>query len=188
MMQDLNTLIFNGTTYVGTSDAEAINTLGEVVGKSDYAIGNSGVSSGHHHAYASTFANSAWTMTDLGALTGYSDSVATAINGAGEIVGTAGTGNSTAAFLYLNGQMIDLTSLLPANSGFTQLLTATGINDQGVIIGQGLTTAGSKDAYIFTYSAFTVPEPSTLVPMLLTVLVGVLIFRRRTRKDAQLVP
>jgi probable HAF family extracellular repeat protein len=165
---DLGTLVTNNA---GASDAEAINNSGEVVGQSDYAT-TPGVPSGHHHAYSAMFVNTAWTMTDLGSLPGYRDSTAVAVNNLGEIVGFAGNGITTEAFLYLNGQMIDLTRLLPANSGFTQLLTATGINDNGVIIGQGITTTGATDAYILTYSAAALPEPSTMMSMMLGFLFG----------------
>jgi hypothetical protein len=80
--------------------------------------------------------------------------------------------------------MIDLNTLLPAGSGFTQLLTATGINDSGIIIGQGITTGGNKDAYILTYPEARLPEPSTSTSVAVALLLcaaGSLRFRTVTR-------
>ena len=41
------------------------------------------------------------------------------------------------AFLYTNGQMLDLNTLLPPQSGWTTLQTAYGISDSGQIAGFG---------------------------------------------------
>ena len=57
------------------------------------------------------------------------------------------------------GPIIDLNDLIPANSGWT-LLTATGINDDGQIVGYGINPSGMLQGYELTPSS--VPEPSTL--------------------------
>src|SRR4029077_3137341 len=95
-----------------------------------------------------------------------------AINSWGDVVGTATNSlGATVPFLYTNGQMIDLNALIQAaGSDFTKLLTATGINDSGMIVGQGKTASGAVNAYVLTYSAVSTPEPSTVACMLLGLL------------------
>jgi probable HAF family extracellular repeat protein len=103
-------------------------------------------------------------MTDLGTLSGTSDSVATAINDAGQIVGDARITDPTptsplyAPFLYSNGQITNLNSLLPANSGWT-LVTATGINNQGVIAGTGI-EGNNPDAAQVGFMLFPSSSPT----------------------------
>lgn len=195
VITDLGTLISDGGSgFIGSSDAEAINSSGDIIGESDYATaGNPGVDSGHHHAYL--YANSV--MTDLGTLTGFTDSVADAINTSGVIVGTAciSTGctspnsGTSEAFIYINNQMIDLTSLLPDNTVFTDLLTATGINDSDEVIGQGITASGQKDAYVFAVSLDPpAPEPSTMASMALGLLLCAVLMKRRRRKGSGVKP
>jgi probable HAF family extracellular repeat protein len=72
-------------------------------------------------------------MTDLGTLAGGEASEAYAINDHGVVVGASGG----RAFIYREGAMVDLNSLLPAESGWV-LTTASGINDAGEIVGTGL--------------------------------------------------
>src|SRR5437660_7681384 len=76
-------------------------------------------------------------MTDLGTLGG--SSYAYGINDSGTIVGYSWTPNSDHphAFVYLNGMMIDLNSLIPSGAGW-ELLEAYGINNGGQIVGEGL--------------------------------------------------
>jgi probable HAF family extracellular repeat protein len=115
-----------GTFGGADSYATDINNDGEVIG---YAS----LSSGYEHAFSAIGA----VMTDLGTLGG--SSFAYGINDSGEIVGYSWptNGDNPDAFLYLNGMMIDLNSLLPSGSGW-HLLEAYGINDAGQIVGEGL--------------------------------------------------
>jgi probable HAF family extracellular repeat protein len=158
-MTEIKTLnLFNGNT-----SAEGINSDGDVVGYSFIAAGQK-------HAYLYSLVNSVWVMTDLGTLEGAAgNSDAVAVNSSGWVVGTASTGNSsspTDPFVWINGQMIDLNSLLPANSGFSQLFTAVAINDAGQIIGKGKTTNGTTEAYILTLGGVSpVPEPASIGSM-----------------------
>ncbi len=123
-MQDLGTL--GGSRSIAFS----INDSGQIVGQSDYLISSPFL----HHAFLTT-AGSA--MQDLGTLGG-GFSTANGINNAGQIAGNSTLTGDTAvhAFIYQNGAMTDLNTLLPANSGWV-LQNAAAINDIGQIVGQG---------------------------------------------------
>jgi probable HAF family extracellular repeat protein len=110
------------------STATAINDKGQVVG---YATDSS--------RNTQAFLYSDGVMTGLGFLPGSSSSSAYAINDKGQIVGNSGPNGG---FLYSNGQMYDLNSLL-VNS--PESVWAAGINDSGQIIG-GFSSA----AYLLT--------------------------------------
>ena len=164
-------------SYIGASDALAVNANGEIVGQAN-------VASNIYHAVI--FNNNV--MTDLGTLPGYADSKAVAVSDNGWVVGMASNfGNSaTEAFLYIppsiqypDGEMINLTTAA-AGQGFASLLTATGINDLGEIIGQG-TTSTTNDAYILTYNT-AVPEPSSAVSMVLGLVLCGLGFSRSKQR------
>ena len=109
-----------GTFLVGgTSVANAVNNLGQVVGNAD--------SGGYAHA----FLFSGGSMQDLGTLGGVASSAAS-INNAGQIVGEALTSSGAAqAFLYSgSGPMQSLGTLPGAGTSF-----ATGINASGQVVG-----------------------------------------------------
>jgi probable HAF family extracellular repeat protein len=119
----LHPLASLGGTY---SRATAINTGGTIVGYSMTA----------GKLFHATRWRSDALADDLGTLGGVM-SMAFAVNGKGEIVGRADTGAGEAhAFLLDDDGMTDLNSLLPAGSGWL-LQVAYGINDSGVIVGEG---------------------------------------------------
>jgi probable HAF family extracellular repeat protein len=130
VMTDLGTL--SADTY---SIATALNSSGQVVGTSNYW--SSGTTT--HHAFlwqASTG------MTDLGNL-GASETSALAVNDptTAHPFQVVGYGEITAcgvdhAWLWQNGVMTDLNTLIPSNSGWV-LTSANGINDNEQIVGQG---------------------------------------------------
>jgi probable HAF family extracellular repeat protein len=109
----------------------AINNKGEVVGFSDLPGDSSG--SPNFHAFLWTKSGG---MKDLGTLSGDAYSEALGINDAGQIVGASyGVSFSTSrAFIWQNGQMTDLNTLIPPSSQL-YLLFANDINDGGVIAG-----------------------------------------------------
>ena len=93
--------------------------------------------------------------TDLTTLAGGSGLAALALNNKDQIVGTG--------FLYSDGQFTSLQSLLPSTSHWSNL-NATGINDSGQIVGQGLID-GQEHAFLM--SPQSVPEPTTLTVLAL---------------------
>jgi probable HAF family extracellular repeat protein len=157
VMQDLGTLpgAINSVAY-------AINNLGQVVG---YA--------GHAFLYVNGV------LHDLGTLGGNA-STALALNDSGAVVGWANNAaGAQRAFLYSGGALVDLNSLLPPGSGW-ELLEATGINDSGQIVGNGVINGQTHGFLLSPQVLATVPEPGTLA-LLATALGGLLAccWRRR---------
>ncbi len=117
IMSDLGTL---GGEF---SFALGINNAGQIFGSSEYETNNTAV-----HA----FIIDNGTMIDLGTLGG-ANSSPLAMNSRGHVVGES----DGIPFLYRNGQMVDVNSLLPPDSGWV-LLTAELINDVDQIVGFGI--------------------------------------------------
>jgi probable HAF family extracellular repeat protein len=125
--------------------ALGVNNGGEVVGASVLA-GNTTT-----HAFI-------WTretgMRDLGTLPGDANSAALAINNRGQVVGISygphgpfdGSGKP---FLWQNGLMSDLSSLVPADSPLA-VVFAGAINSRGEIAGFGATEHGELHAFVLT--------------------------------------
>jgi probable HAF family extracellular repeat protein len=132
-MTDLSTLCGSPSLAV------AINQNGQIVGQS-------GPPNGQSHA----FLYSAGMVTDLGTFPGYVQSQAYGINNVGQVVGSAhatlGPGLFR-AFLFHNGTMWDLNKLISPDSGWA-LEVATGINDNGQIVGQGSNPAHQSHAFL----------------------------------------
>jgi probable HAF family extracellular repeat protein len=115
-----------GALAEGSSDGYAINASGQVVGAS--AVG------ADIRAFVSTYRNGR--PTALPGLGG-PNSVAFGINAAGDIVGSADDANVAAhAVRWRDGQVLDLTTALPADSRW-HLTDAAAINDAGQIAGTG---------------------------------------------------
>ncbi|MCE5269418.1 MAG: hypothetical protein LLG00_16195 [Planctomycetaceae bacterium] len=134
-------------TNGGGSCAYAINLWGQVVGGS--CTGGSGA----EHA----FLFNRGVITDLGTLGGRW-SCAYGINDKSQVVGAAYTADDAVqhAFLYSNGAMTDLNSLIAPG---WELICATAINNNGLIVGMGVNSSGQADAFLLTPT----PEPSALV-------------------------
>lgn len=95
----------------------------------------------------------------LGESGGHTYSVAKSINDHGQIVGVSTGGPfGEAAFLYENGLMQSLTSLIPTDLDW-ELIDATHVNNRGEIIGYGI--HGGRGSY-YLLTPTPVPEPSTL--------------------------
>ena len=139
-------------TDLGLGDgsvAHAINNAGQIV-----AISQSG-------AYLISGGTSTVISSDPGV-------EPSSINNNGDVVGYVQTTSAQSdPFLYKNGQMIDLSSLLPANSGWT-LTNANAINNSDQIVGTG-TYQGHQQAYLLslngspTRPAVTWANPTSII-------------------------
>jgi probable HAF family extracellular repeat protein len=127
VMTDLGTLGGHNSYPLWISDA------GEIVGEADTSDVENALGQFPHHAFL-------WrsgVMADLGTLG--STSHAEAINAASQVVGRSRLGSETAvlqhAFLWEEETgMVDLNTLMPANSAGMQLIDAVNINDHGEIL------------------------------------------------------
>ncbi|MGA7854144.1 MAG: hypothetical protein WCA15_12530 [Candidatus Acidiferrales bacterium] len=116
----------------GWNTPMAINRRGDIVGFSDLPGDVSGGTlNASFHAFLWT--KETGRMTDLGVLAGDSLSEALDINDEGQIVGVSLP--SFRAFIYENGKMWDLNSLIAHDSPLF-LIGANGINDRGEITGE----------------------------------------------------
>lgn len=152
-----------GTLGGSQSYANAVNNNGQVVGASNFDPNN-----WHVHAFLYSNGN----MADIGSLWA-STSVAKDINNNGQAVGYFQSSNQDAngnfishAFLYSNGTMFDLNNLIDPSSGWT-LTDATGINDLGQIVGNGIIN-GAQRSFITSaldMSALAALPPTSAVPV-----------------------
>jgi probable HAF family extracellular repeat protein len=121
----------------------AINQQGDVVGFSD--LPNDDPAHPNYHAFL-------WTrktgIRDLGTLPGDVRSQALGINDRGQVVGlSVDPSHHLRAFLWQDGAMTDLNTLVPAGSPF--LLYANDINDRGEITGEAFdSSSGTAPAYL----------------------------------------
>jgi probable HAF family extracellular repeat protein len=128
----------------GWNTPMAINDRDEIVGFSDQT-GDDGGNSPNSVAFLWTRSGG---IVNLHALPGDTASQALGVNIQGTIVGiscpTVACATSR-AFIYENGMMTDLNTLVPAGSPF--LLYANDINDEGVITGLAVTASGEPVAF-----------------------------------------
>lgn len=167
----------------GFGIGNAINASGVIVGRST-SFSRAANGAALDRAALWTASNA---VQELGTLAGYGVSEARAINTAGAVVGYARTEDfeQWRAFLYRDGAMTDLNSLVPANSGWT-LYDAYGINDDGTIVGNGLFN-GVEQTFVLT-SFQPVPAPPAAVSLGIGSVVGLLgagVNRSRRRKAKQ---
>ena len=145
-MKDLGLLGGTYTNYYSNSQANGINTSGQVVGWSAYD------DIGHVHAFLYKDGK----MTDLGDLgtLGGTNSYAYGINNKGQVVGQAEyvDGGEWHAFLYdesATPKMKDLGTLGGTNS------SAYGISDSGQVVGYSSPSSGSSSNHAFLYDKDT---------------------------------
>ncbi len=154
---DVNGNTTDLTTLGGTNgEAFAINKNGLVVGDSDTAGGP---------AHAFVFDHSQ--VKDLGTLPGFENaSYARGINNAGDIVGESDSADQKRAFLYTEGQLVELDKLAKnlTQSGFSSLDVAYAINDNGWIVGYGTTTDNLTTSFIAVPEGHGTREQAVAVP------------------------
>ena len=122
--------------------AGSINNRGEVAG-------TSALSDGTVHSFVWTRKSG---MKDIGSLPGAVVTVTPccgSINDRGEAVGFSvdGTTGNIRAFVWQNGEITDLNSLIPADSPL-YLLMANIVNSRGEIVGLGLTSTGEVHGFL----------------------------------------
>jgi len=143
----------------------AINISGQVTGEAYDAI----------TPYSKAFLYHAGTMIDLG-MVGVNSSAGYGINDGGQVVGWAQTaGGEAFAFLYGDGEMSDLNSLIDASCGWT-LISGRDVNNLGQIVGYGINPQGAEHAFLLT----PIPEPATI---LLFGLAGVMANRKKVKEN-----
>jgi probable HAF family extracellular repeat protein len=145
-----------GTLGGENSAALAINDLGQVVGVADTADfrDDSEYAEPVTHAFLWQDAE----MTDLGTLGG-STSIAHDINKHRQVVGTSETGEMRGepvpwqriehAFIWQDGKMTDLNTLLPPESGW-EFSSAAAINDAGQILADAGSPQGRLEYVVIT--------------------------------------
>ncbi|MBV8781284.1 MAG: hypothetical protein JO353_07795, partial [Phycisphaerae bacterium] len=139
-----------GTLGGDDSSGVCINAAGHATGTAQITVNTSDPSTFHVFLYDGK------TMHDCGTLGGnYAN--ANFMNNNDQIVGYSllADGTTDHAFLYRDGVMADLNTLIPTGTGVT-LTSATGINDSGQIVATGTDSSGDIHSYLLN----PVPEPS----------------------------
>lgn len=131
----------------------ALPTLGGTNSNIGFSINEGGEAAGYSALTGNATVHAAFWKTsrsvaDLGTLPGDAQSYGVSINNAGQIVGASCGVVTCRAFLWQNGGMIDLNTLIPPSSRY--LLTGAGaINDSGVIVGGAYdTTTGDTIGFV----------------------------------------
>jgi probable HAF family extracellular repeat protein len=147
--------VLAGTNYLGFLPG-GINSYANALNQSGDAVGASVLANGFPHAWLMTATGA---MVDLGLPANMLGATANGINTFDQVVGTAVTTNGvTHAFLYSTGQMNDLNNLIPYEQTNTwQLTAASGINDNGTIVGTGI-TGGQVHAFL-AVPAWVIGQP-----------------------------
>lgn len=128
------------------AQVEGLNDFGVLSGTATLANGNT----------------AAWQQPLFGTPTiyGADGSLGGAVNRFGEIAGTLGSGDQTRGFLLENGKF---TAIDGPNNAY--LTWGYGVNDEGEVVGQATTTAGSNtQGYVWqngTMSLFSVPDTNS---------------------------
>lgn len=155
ILKDLGALGFDPNGYSDSAPV-AINNNDQVIGYSSIFDGEGNWQGQHGFLWLNG------TMHDMGTLgvdeSGISFIIPYAINSQGQVVGTStysenGVAKGNRAFLYQNSTMLDLNSILPANSGLV-LENALAINDKGQI-----TAFGSRTKEKETYQVYVLLTP-----------------------------
>jgi probable HAF family extracellular repeat protein len=167
-----------GTLGGNRSAANSISDNGIVVGQSDLLWQGTTVS------HATMWQDGR--ILDLGGLAADQESMASAVNLAGQVVGYAFYSDRAAphAMLWQNGIMLDLNQKLSAATRLEGwvLNSATGINDGGSIVGSAFNVqTGVNHAFLLTPAMATTPVPEPASAVMLALGLGLLFCLQRKR-------
>src|SRR5258708_3682657 len=140
-----------GTLGGANSEALGINQSGVIVGDSETGNGST-----HRFGF------NGGSLRDLGTMNGFEKiSYARAVNDGGQIVGESDSDTQQRAFVFSNGQLIDLAkaAINLRKAGFSALDVADGINNQGWIVGFGTTLEGRLAAFLAIPVGVTADPP-----------------------------
>jgi probable HAF family extracellular repeat protein len=149
------------------------------------AVNNDGVAVGTYeiNQYLGTFSAVRWVngqMQELGNLGGsYPYAKAADINNLGQIVGTSNSDSGYTGFIWMNGTMYDLRSLLAPGFESIEITSAGAINDHGQIAA-GAIIDGRTTAVLLNPVGFA-PSPGSMAVLAAA---GLAVFRRRGRRLA----
>lgn len=166
---------FRGFVWTPSGGMTELGTLG---GNNSYAMsinsggavaGHAATVSGYDHAFLALGA----LLNDLGTLGG-GNSYAYGINDAGSVVGYSdmASGENPHGFVWANGAMLDLNSLIGAGSGW-ELTQAYGINNAGQIVGEGLYNGQSRAFRLDPIGPSSSPSPTSVPEPASWVLAGI---------------
>lgn len=142
--------LYQNGTMTDLGDLAGLGSTGTAINDRGQIVGTSPVPGYLNHAFL--YDNGA--MKDLGTLTGET-SQAYSINNKAQIVGE----DSAGAFLYEDGRLVDLNSLIDPSLGI-DLFSADAINDAGVIVARGTSNATGRYLAGFVLTpAETAPVP-----------------------------
>ncbi|MFT5423937.1 MAG: putative HAF family extracellular repeat protein [Phycisphaerales bacterium] len=172
---------FNGAGWdVGTEiGPQAVRdpAAAEAISNTGIVVGQGGDGKAHIFEAAMFTLNPKDPVNWLGKLAGFDDSSAHDVNDSGLVVGHStffGIAVDQRAVAWADGQIFDLNNLLHAGSDFAVLVSATGVNNNGDIVGYGLLNSGEVSAFVI--NGF-VPAPGAAVALL----GGIAAFGRRRR-------
>ena len=137
-----------------------------------YSINDNGIVAGVHGNKVAIYAEGTW--TDLPMPAGTTGSLALAINNQGDVVGMT---DDYTPFIYSNGITTDLSDILTA-AGFNPTANLWGLNDNGVIAGQGGLAGQSTSTTGFLL--VPVPEPSSYAAAAGVIALGFALWRRKS--------